>query len=200
MERRVVIGCDIGKKQDPSCVVVTEQVGESSSAVTSAGCRWASITARWRGASAPRITAPWPVVATANAKAATSAFGDLTGDPHGPAARDRGRGRCGCWSIRRGRRAGRRRHQGARRHPRRPPDGRADHGWHGHNFRLGDENGTVSKQFLVSQLKRLTGFDPPLLSCRNQGGQGSGRGARRVRDQHHRHGTPAVGRCPGRAR
>ena len=27
----------------------------------------------------------------------------------------------------------------------------------------GDENGTVSKQYLVSQLKRLTGFSPPLL-------------------------------------
>jgi hypothetical protein len=32
-----------------------------------------------------------------------------------------------------------------------------------HSFRLGAKDSTVSKQYLVSQLKRLTGFNPPLL-------------------------------------
>jgi len=33
----------------------------------------------------------------------------------------------------------------------------------GHNFHLGAAEATVSKQYLVSQLKALTGFNPPLL-------------------------------------
>jgi len=32
-----------------------------------------------------------------------------------------------------------------------------------HNLKPGQQSGTVSKSYLVSQLKRLVGFDPPLL-------------------------------------
>ena len=169
MARRVVLGCDIGKKQDPSCVVVTEQVGEQficrDLGRLPLGLDYGEV-ARRIGATYHRTVAR---VATANAKAVASTFGGLTRapymdpDPLIEAAASvwvlidsGGVGEPVCDGIRE--RAG-------------ILEGHLMGvqitGGTSYNFRLGDENGTVSKQYLVSQLKRLTGFDPPLLQLPN---------------------------------
>jgi hypothetical protein len=165
MERRVVIGCDIGKKQDPSCVVVTEQVGEKFTTHDLGrlplGLDYGEV-ARRIGATYHRTVA---FVATANVEdAARTPRGfmrdpGMDPDPSIAAA-------ASVWVLVDSGGVGEPVVDGIRERAGILEGhlmGVQITGGTSHTFRLGAKDATVSKQYLVSQLKRLTGFDPPLL-------------------------------------
>jgi hypothetical protein len=164
MERRVVIGCDIGKKQDPSCVVVTEQVGEKfithDLGRLPLGLDYGEV-ARRIGATYHRTVA---LVAAANKKDDYRAGGymrDAGMDPD-PTIEAEGQ----VWVLVDSGGVGEPVVDGIRERAGILEGhlcGVQITGGTSHNFRLGAKDATVSKQYLVSQLKRLTGFDPPLL-------------------------------------
>lgn len=164
-ERRVVIGCDIGKKQDPSCVVVTEQVGDlficRDLSRLPLGLDYGDV-ARRIGSTYHRTVA---LVSTANAEDAARAPRGYMRDPGmDPPPSDRAM--ASIWVLIDAGGVGEPVVDGIRERA-----GILDNhlmgvqitGGTAHSFRLGAENSTVSKQYLVSQLKRLTGFNPPLL-------------------------------------
>ena len=163
-ERRVVLGCDIGKKLDPSCICVTEQVGDTFV------CRDLSRLPLKLdyGEVARRIAAAYhrtvAQVAAANAQADYKAGGfmrDPRMDPD-PSLK----AQTSIWVLIDAGGVGEPVVDGIRAAAGIPDDhlmGVQITGGTTHNFRLGAKNSTVSKQFLISQLKRLTGFNPPLL-------------------------------------
>lgn len=167
MERRVIIGCDIGKKQDPSCVVVTEQVGDRFI------CRDLgrlplkldyTEVARRIGDTYRRT-----VSLVSSAQARDEARADLSVDPSmRPPTELRARDRI--WVLIDSGGVGEPVVDGIRERAAVAEGhlmGVQITGGTSHNFRLGARDATVSKQFLVSQLKRLTGFEPPRLSLPN---------------------------------
>jgi len=163
-ERRVVIGVDIGKKLDPSCICVTEQVGDSFV------CRDLSRLPLKLdyGEQARRIAAAYhrtvALVATANEKDSYAAGGYMRSPSMDPDPSIRAQ--ASIWVLIDAGGVGEPVVDGIRAAAGIPDDHVAGVGITGgtsHSFRLGAKNSTVSKQFLVSQLKRLTGFVPPLL-------------------------------------
>ena len=163
-ERRVVIGCDIGKKLDATCLCITEQVGDRFT------CRDISRLPLKLdyGEQARRIAAAYhrtvALVATANEKDSYAAGGYMRSpsmDPD-PAIR----AQASIWVLIDAGGVGEPVVDGIRAAAGIPEGflaGVQITGGTTHSFRLGATNSTVSKQFLVSQLKRLTGFVPPLL-------------------------------------
>jgi len=164
-ERRVVVGCDIGKKLDPSCVVVTEQVGDlficRDLSRLPLGLDYGEV-ARRIGSTYHRTVA---LVAAANEKDARRAPGSFMRERYmDPPPEDRAM--TSVWVLIDAGGVGEPVVDGIRERAGILGDhlmGVQITGGTTHSFHLGSRNSTVSKQYLVSQLKRLTGFNPPLL-------------------------------------
>lgn len=163
--RQVVIGIDLAKKVDRTCIAVTEQLGREFVC----GDLGRLPQGLDYGEQARRIGRTYhqtvAVVAAANEKDARRARGGFFRAPYmdPPAGIDAA---ASVWVIIDASGVGEAVIDGVREYCGIPEShvlGIQITGGVAHKFALGAQNGSVSKQFLISQLRRLTGFDPPLL-------------------------------------
>jgi len=163
--RQIVLGVDLAKKVDRTCLSVTEQVGREF---------WCRELARLEqgldyGEQARRIGITYhqtvAALATANSKALASTFGGLTRAPYMDPAPEIAAAES-VWVVIDASGVGEPVVDGVREYCGIPDShvlGIQITGGTSYNFRLGDKTGSVSKAFLISQLKRLAGFEPALL-------------------------------------
>lgn len=165
VERRVILGIDLAKKVDRTCVCITEQRGDEfwcrDLGRYPAGLDYGEQSRRI-GRDYHRTAAYLTTIMVREAAAA----GDYTlREPYmDPPPEIDAASRV--WVLIDASGVGEAVVDGVREHCGIPDNhvlGIQITGGTGHDFRLGATSGSVSKQYLISQLRRLTGFEPPLL-------------------------------------